>query len=69
MAWPKGRPRKAEPVTAPAEPGNPSAVRIVQEYAYWTDDGLLRRWPAGSIEEDPAEIADLMSRQAPIEVL
>lgn len=69
MAWPKGRPRKAEPAAAPAEPGNPSAVRLTQTFAYWTDDGLLRRWPAGCTEEDPAEIADLVNRQAPIEVL
>lgn len=47
--------------------GLPAAVRLLRLYGYWTDDDQLRQWSEGHIETDPAEIADLIERGAPIE--
>lgn len=42
-------------------------VRLTALYAYWGDDGNLRRWSEGAEVTDPAEIADLVKRGAPVE--
>jgi hypothetical protein len=56
------------PVAVKSQPGKtPKALRVLSLYAYWGEDGNLRRWSEGVEVTDPAEIADLIARGAPVE--
>ena len=61
--WSAYRQEKAE--SSPSKP--PAKVRVVSPYSYYADDGQLRSWWAGQVVTDPAQIADLIARQAPVE--
>lgn len=45
---------------------NPTSVTLSHPYAYYAEDGLLRAWAAGTVVTDPADIADLVARKAPL---
>jgi hypothetical protein len=52
---------------APKPGKTPKALRVLSLYAYWGNDGNLRRWAEGAQVTEPAEIADLIARGAPVE--
>lgn len=49
-------------------PALPSRVTLASLYSYFGDDGLLRTWGEGVVVADPAEVADLLSRSAPLRI-
>ena len=62
----------AEPIVAPELPPKPKrhyprAVRVLRLYGYFTDDGEYRQWAENSVENNPADVADLIDRKAPVE--
>jgi len=46
----------------------PVQATMTLPHGYYGEDGALRWWDAGSIITDPQEIADLVARNAPIQV-
>lgn len=41
-------------------------VTLAQHFAFYGDDGLLRRWQEAAVVTDPDEIAMLLERKAPL---
>lgn len=62
----KKRPFTVVEDTAKAEPSLPASVTLEHLYSYYGDDGLLRTWGQGVVITDPSEIADLITRKAPL---
>lgn len=44
----------------------PASVTLEYPYAYYAEDGRLIAWAPGTIVTDPADIADLIARKAPL---
>jgi len=62
----------AAPIVSPELPPEdkrhyPRAVRVLRLYGYFTEAGEYRQWQQGSVEDNPADVADLIDRKAPVE--
>jgi hypothetical protein len=51
-------------VEAAAEVAHLNPHRMDAPYAYYTDDGILKRWPYKQVIDDPQEIQHLKERGA-----
>jgi hypothetical protein len=53
---------------AATAPALPESVTLVSHYGYIAEDGNRRHWIEGAVEKDPALIAELIERKAPLKV-
>ena len=58
---------EAREEAAEAAPTLPAKVRLVSPHGYIDENGRHRYWHGGDVISDPAEIALLMGRKAPVE--
>jgi len=47
----------------------PSKIMLKRPYGYYTEGNLLRHWEAGKVIDDKSDIAELLARNAPYEVV
>jgi hypothetical protein len=47
----------------------PKRLRVLSNYAFYDEDGAFRSWAEREIVTDPGDIALLVARRAPFEII